>query len=75
MSIERLPADSPSKDVSEIPGRDGCDVIDCAQDRAVVDQISSEMAHSRGSRDQGSTGFTNTGRAASDRAKPTREMR
>ena len=44
MSIEHLPADSPSEKASEILERDGCLVIDGLIDRGTVDQVSREMA-------------------------------
>ncbi len=44
MSIEHLPADSPSEKASEFLERDGCVVIDGLMDRDTLDQVSREMS-------------------------------
>ncbi len=44
MSIEHLPADSPSEKVSEFLERDGCVVIDGLMDRDTLEQVSREVS-------------------------------
>ena len=57
MTIEHLPANSPSEKISGILARDGCVVIDCVLDRATIDVIRNEVGPHLEAAEKGANDF------------------